>query len=174
MKLLATTALISAATAAVAPQQHVFKNPINQEPIVGGTDTTPSWSSLLGPLAESMKTMSAEAKAVWDEVTMMFPEQMSKANFFSSPKPSKRRPDSTWDYIVKGADVQSLTITNESGEEERAIDGHLESYNLRAKNVGPTKLGVDTVKQYSGYLDDEANDKHLFYCKSLVTLIQDY
>jgi cathepsin A (carboxypeptidase C) len=41
----------------------------------------------------------------------------------------------------------------------------LEQYNLRGKKVDPSKLGVDTVKQYSGYLDDEANDKHLFYCK---------
>jgi len=31
------------------------------------------------------------------------------------------------------------------------------------KKVDPSKLGVDTVKQYSGYLDDEKNDKHLFY-----------
>src|SRR5690348_16410535 len=101
MKLLTTTALIGAATAAVAPQQHVFKNPNTQEPVAGDTDGAPSWSSLLGPLADSMKTMSVEVKAVWDEVTMMFPEQMSKASFFSPPKPSKRRPDSTWDYIVK-------------------------------------------------------------------------
>ncbi|KFZ13471.1 hypothetical protein V501_03688 [Pseudogymnoascus sp. VKM F-4519 (FW-2642)] len=163
MKFLATTALIGAATAAVAPQQHVFKNPFHQEPIVGDSKASPSWSSLLGPLAESMNNMGAEAKAVWDEVTMMFPEQMSKANFLSSPKPSKKRPDSTWDYIVKGADVQGIKIMNENGEEERAIDGHLDSYNLRAKHVDPKKLGVDTVKQYSGYLDDEENDKHLFY-----------
>jgi hypothetical protein len=33
------------------------------------------------------------------------------------------------------------------------------------KAVDPSKLGVDPgVKQYSGYLDDNENDKHLFYC----------
>jgi len=61
----------------------------------------------------------------------------------------------------------SVWIENANGEKERAIDGKLEAYNLRTKNVDPSKLGVDTVKQYSGYLDDEQNDKHLFYCKTL-------
>lgn len=58
-----------------------------------------------------------------------------------------------------------MWVENANGEKERAIDGKLEQYNLRAKKVDPSKLGVDTVKQYSGYLDDEANDKHLFYCR---------
>ncbi len=58
----------------------------------------------------------------------------------------------------------SVWVQNANGEKERAIDGKLEDYNLRAKKVDPSKLGVDTVKQYSGYLDDEKNDKHLFYC----------
>ena len=52
------------------------------------------------------------------------------------------------------------------------IDGKLETYNLRAKKVDPSKLGVDTVKQFSGYLDDEENDKHLFYCKSSQSSIE--
>jgi len=61
----------------------------------------------------------------------------------------------------------SVWVENANGEKERAIDGKLENYSLRAKKVDPSKLGVDTVKQYSGYLDDEKNDKHLFYCKIL-------
>lgn len=110
--------------------------------------------------------MSGEVKQVWDEVTMLFPEAMEKANLFSAPKPHVKRPDSTWDYIVKGAEVQSVWVENSNGEKEREIDGKLENYNLRAKKVDPSKLGVDTVKQYSGYLDDDEADKHLFYCKS--------
>ena len=58
----------------------------------------------------------------------------------------------------------SVWVENANGGKERAIDGKLEEYNLRTKKVDPSKLGVDTVKQYSGYLDDEKNDKHLFYC----------
>jgi cathepsin A (carboxypeptidase C) len=62
---------------------------------------------------------------------------------------------------------RSVWVENANGQKERAIDGKLEQYNLRTKKVDPSKLGVDTVKQYSGYLDDEKNDKHLFYCKFL-------
>lgn len=45
-------------------------------------------------------------------------------------------------------------------------DGKLSKYDLRSKAVDPSELGVDPgVKQYSGYLDDNENDKHLFYCE---------
>lgn len=29
----------------------------------------------------------------------------------------------------------------------------------------PSKLGIDAVKQYSGYINDQDTDKHHFYCK---------
>jgi cathepsin A (carboxypeptidase C) len=114
-------------------------------------------------LEHSMESMTSEAKKIWDEVSMLYPEDMSKASFFSSPKPHTRKPDSAWDHVIKGADIERVWIENSKGESEREIDGKLSSYNLRAKKVDPSKLGVDTVKQYSGYLDDEENDKHLFY-----------
>lgn len=49
--------------------------------------------------------------------------------------------------------------------EGKQASAELANYNLRANKMDPSKLGVDKVKQYSGYLDDEAQDKHLFYCK---------
>lgn len=67
------------------------------------------------------------------------------------------------EWGFKLTQIRSVWVENAQGEKERAIDGKLEHYNLRAKKVDPSKLGVDKVKQYSGYLDDEANDKHLFY-----------
>ncbi|CAG8980389.1 hypothetical protein HYALB_00003953 [Hymenoscyphus albidus] len=163
MKLLTSTILLGAASTATASQQQILggnaQNPLEQitKPV------SDAWSKTLGHLSESMKEMSGEVKQIWDEVNMLFPEAMEKANLFSAPKPHKKRPDSTWDYIVKGADVQSVWVENSSGEKEREIDGKLENYNLRAKKVDPSKLGVDTVKQYSGYLDDDEKDKHLFY-----------
>lgn len=172
MKFLATAALIGAVTAAATPQQFVLQNPLkNVGKAAAGTNGEESaWSKLVSPLADGMKNMGAEAKAAWDEVSMLFPEQMDAASFLSKPKPHTRRPDSHWDHIVKGEDVQAMTI-NVNGKKEKAIDGHLEDYQLRAKKVDPAKLGVDSVKQYSGYLDDNANDKHLFYCKSLVNTL---
>ncbi|EPE27633.1 alpha/beta-Hydrolase [Glarea lozoyensis ATCC 20868] len=160
MKLLTSTLLLGAVTA----QQKVLQNPSAQSPLQqAAKPVSEAWSKTLGSLAESMHEMTGEVKAIWDEVTMHFPEAMEKANFFSAPKPHTRKPDSTWDYVVKGADVQSVWVENSKGEKEREIDGKLDTYNLRAKKVDPSKLGVDKVKQYSGYLDDEANDKHLFY-----------
>lgn len=160
--LLATAVLGSSASAAGPAQQILndLKSPFESV----AKPVTEAWSKSLSSLSKSMEGMSAEAKAIWNEVAMLYPEDMTKATFLSSPKPHKKRPASAWDYIVKGEDVQSVWVQNSKGESEREIDGKLATYNLRAKKVDPTKLGVDTVKQYSGYLDDEENDKHLFYC----------
>lgn len=79
-----------------------------------------------------------------------------------NPKNILRKPDSHWDHVIKGADVQQ---GGQQGGAFRRLDGKLANYNMRAKAVDPSILGVDTVKQYSGYLDDQEQDKHLFYCK---------
>ena len=160
MKLLASTVLLGAA-AAVPGQQQVLQNPFKHV----SNPIPDSWTKPLNSLAHAMEGMTDEGKKIWDEVAMLFPEALDQATFFSQPKPAVRRPDSKWDYIMKGVDVQNIWVDKADGELEREIDGKLENYNLRAKKVDPSKLGVDTVKQYSGYLDDEEEDKHLFYCK---------
>ncbi|KZF24094.1 carboxypeptidase Y-like protein A [Xylona heveae TC161] len=155
MKLLASTLLLGAASAAVAPQQQVFQAP---KPATG------AWSKPLHSLQDSLKSLSAEARAAWDEVSALFPEAIEQATFFSSPKPHSRRPDHEWDFVMRGEDVQSVWVQNSKGEKEREVGGKLENYNLRTKKVDPSELGIDPgVKQYSGYLDDEEEDKHLFY-----------
>lgn len=158
----ATPALLFGAVAAVAPQQQqhqqVLKFPDSFSELKGS-----SWAKPLQSLEESLKSLSSEARAVWDEVAMMFPESFEKASFFSQAKPHTRKQDSEWDYIVKGADIENIFIENAQGEKEREIDGKLEQYSMRAKKVDPSVLGVDKVKQYSGYLDDDEEDKHLFY-----------
>ncbi|TKA70747.1 Carboxypeptidase Y A [Cryomyces minteri] len=166
MKVLASSLLFGAATALIPPQQHVLHAPSHD----AGTGSSSkhvmgssSWTKPLQNLGESLKSLTGEARALWDEMTLMFPEQMSQASFFSAPKPHERRHDSEWDHIMKGADVQSVWVENAKGEKERDVDGRLENYNLRTKKVDPASLGVDKVKQYSGYLDDDEEDKHLFY-----------
>lgn len=158
MKLLATSFLVGAVAAWSSPFQHVLQPP---------QEATEAWTKPLHNLQESLKSLTGDARAVWDEVSQMFPKEMEKASFFSSPKKHKRRPDDYWHSIVKGADVQGIWVENENGEKERDVEGKLEDYNLRTRRVDPSSLGVDPgVKQYSGYLDDEANDKHLFYCNT--------
>ncbi|KAI9802120.1 MAG: hypothetical protein M1833_002041 [Piccolia ochrophora] len=155
MKLLASATLLSAAYAATPPQQ-VLQRP----------DFPEAGSALKDarPLVDLLKNVPTGARSLWNEMTMLFPESLSKATLKSTPKPHTRRPDSQWDYIVKGADLQSVWVENAAGQSERKVDGKLSTYDLRAKHVDPSKLGVDPdVKQYSGYLDDNENDKHLFY-----------
>jgi cathepsin A (carboxypeptidase C) len=160
MKVSAASLMLFGAASAAYEQQQVLKAPELPKHASSSSD----WLKPLQNLEESLKSLSSEARQLWDEVAMMFPESFDKANFFSSPKPHTRKHDAEWDYITSGADLQSVWVTNEKGEKEREIDGKLETYNLRTKKVDPKSLGVDKVKQYSGYLDDEENDKHLFYC----------
>lgn len=101
MKLLASTVLLGAAAAALPPHQHVMQSPLHHSKPVADV-----WSKSLHAFSDALKDMTAEAKAVWDEVAMMFPEAMDEISFFSTPKPHVRKPDSAWDYIVKGADIQ--------------------------------------------------------------------
>ena len=157
MKAVISTLLVGAASAALMPPQQILKLP--------ESFTSDSWMKPLHNLEESLKSLTGEARQIWDEVAMMFPGSFDRANFFSAPKPHTRKGDHEWDHIIKGADVESVWVENAKGEKERELDGKLENYNLRTKTVDPSSLGVDKVKQYSGYLDDEENDKHLFYCK---------
>lgn len=151
MRVATSTLLLGATTAVFAQDQKVLS---------GGSIRKP-----LEHVGEAFGEMPAAAKGLWDEMSLLVPGFFEKAaNLISHPKPHHRKSDSEWDHVVKGADVQGMWVETD-GTKHRKVDGALESYNLRAKNVDPSALGVDTVKQYSGYLDDEANDKHLFYCR---------
>lgn len=65
-----------------------------------------------------------------------------------------RRPNKSWDFILNGADIE---------RREEPTNATLSEYSLRGKSVDPSALGVDKVKQYAGYLDDNSQNKHLFY-----------
>lgn len=124
------------------------------------------WTEKFKEYEAAFGEMTDEAKALFDEIAMLAPDAMRAFPPLIKPAKHVRRPDSEWDHITRGAHVQSLwTDATADEESRRVVGGDLESYNLRTKSVDPSKLGVDTVKQYSGYLDDEVDDKHLFYCK---------
>lgn len=172
MRVIAASILIGAATVAALPDQgpsaqHVLRpaghhasKSASEQVVVDHATKHANW------LEDSLNSLTAEARAVWDEVAMMFPEDVSKATTFTAPKMHTRRPNSYWDYVTGGADIQSMWVETANGEKAREVDGRLEDYSLRTKRVDPSALGVDPdVKQYSGYLDDNKEDKHLFYCK---------
>lgn len=156
MRLLPATMLAGAASAAV-PFQQILTSP---------QKAADSFSKPLQDFQEQLKSLSDEARNLWDEVSTSFPETMGHNPMFSLPKKHNRRPDSHWDHIVRGADLQNVWVTGANGQKEREVDGKLEDYDLRVKKSDPSSLGIDpNVKQYTGYLDDNENDKHLFYCK---------
>lgn len=171
MKAFAATLLIGAAAAAPQQQQILdvpkvpeFPEEFSELPKQGSNIL----SKPLHELKETLESLSDDARGLWDEVSTLFPDGLDAAPFLSLPKKHTSRPDSKWDHIVHGSDIQNVWVQNEDGERERDIDGKLETYDLRVKKVDPSKLGIDPgVKQYSGYLDDNENDKHLFYCMSL-------
>lgn len=116
---------------------------------------------------DSFKVLTGPARAAWDEVSGLFPEAMKQANMLPPPKAHRRRPDSYWDHITRGAEVQNSWAVIPGEDEGSDVAEDLNAYNLRSKKSNPSVLGVDPgVTQYSGYLDDEENDKHLFYCGS--------
>ncbi|KAK9779485.1 putative Serine carboxypeptidase [Seiridium cardinale] len=163
MRVATSTLLLGAASVAVAQHEQIVLGGVQDvfKPIADST--AGSAQAALEKIEETLGKIPTEAKGLWDEMQLLVPGFMEKAqHMVSRPKAHKRKPDSEWDHVVKGADIQSMW-TKTDGEEHRVIDGTLETYNLRAKKVDPSALGVDKVKQYSGYLDDEANDKHLFY-----------
>ncbi|KIX07606.1 uncharacterized protein Z518_02259 [Rhinocladiella mackenziei CBS 650.93] len=159
MKAFSTALLAGVASAAIAPQQQPLQLPKSFP-----SEAKNVLDNQLHHLKDALKGLTVEAAAIWDEVAALYPEDMSRASFFSTPKKHTRRPDHEWDHIVRGADIQKVWIQNADGEQERRLDGKLDTYDLRVQSVDPSSLGVDPhVKQYSGYLDDNENDKHLFY-----------
>lgn len=162
---LSTSALaLGVASSALGLQDQKVLNGGSGSPVIHSDAGVDGWSSTLERL---FGKASAEAKGAWDEVSMLMPdavEAFKKQALGTSPKPATRRPDHEWDHIVKGEEVKKMGV-NGVDSSQRMVDGKLENYNLRARSVDPSVLGVDSVKQYSGYLDDEEEDKHLFYCK---------
>lgn len=171
MRVLPATLLVGAATAAVPPFQQQFQQVLGipQEDVEQAAPVAPSAPTTPKPLQifqDQLKSLSDEARKLWDEVSNFFPDSMDHNPVFSLPKKHTRRPDSHWDHIVRGSDVQSVWVTGADGEKQREVDGKLEAYDLRVKKTDPSALGIDPgVKQYTGYLDDNENDKHLFYCE---------
>lgn len=161
MRIAASAVLVGAASASIL-------SPFNGQQHVLGSDSkaasTPEGiAAAAGPLAslqEAVKGLSADAEALWEEVKQMVPDAFERATFFSSPKKHTRRPNSHWDHIIKGSDLPSAFTTKTGASKSR---DNLDAYSMRVKAVDPSQLGIDTVKQYSGYLDDDETDKHLFY-----------
>jgi cathepsin A (carboxypeptidase C) len=155
MRLGIQTLILGAATSALASDQVILGGGLKET-------AASTWEAI----QEAITGAGDQAQALWDEVTLLAPDAVAafkQAALAQRPKAASRRPESEWDHVVKGAVVNQLWATQ--SEEKGASSRSLNAYDLRVKKVNPAALGVDSVKQYSGYLDDNENDKHLFYCE---------
>lgn len=168
MRLSTSAALLGAASTAfcVQEQEVLGGSPWKlQKPNLIDELDFESWTK---PLEDVFGKFTSEAKAAWEDLSLLAPEvvQAFKKNALRPKlKTHQRRPDSHWDHIIRGAEVQDLWVQDETGQSHRKVGGRLENFDVRVKKVDPSKLGIDSVKQYTGYLDDNEQDKHLFYCK---------
>ncbi|EFR00594.1 carboxypeptidase Y [Nannizzia gypsea CBS 118893] len=155
MKLLTTGLLASAALVAAQEQQ------VLRADEVFGKAPLPDASIFDETIKQFQSSIEDGISHFWSEMKTNFKDYLP---MISLPKKHNRRPDSEWDHVVRGADVESVWVQGADGEKRREIDGKLKNYDLRVKSVDPSQLGIDPgVKQYSGYLDDNDADKHLFY-----------
>ncbi|ODV78332.1 uncharacterized protein CANTADRAFT_26478 [Suhomyces tanzawaensis NRRL Y-17324] len=90
-------------------------------------------------LNDPLENIPKETKKVWSDMMMEFPETIMSMNFKSLPKKFKSK---VFDHYVASTKVPN--------------------HSLRVKST-PESLGIDKVKQYSGYLDVKDEDKHFFF-----------
>lgn len=155
MKIVSALLFGVAVSASIIPTQHRFSEASEQ--------VSNAISQPIKQLRNSLGSLTFDAQKAWDEVATLFPQALAQALYQTPPKPHVRKSDSSWDKVTRGSDVQRTWVHVDNVAMHREIDGDLESYSMRSKKVDAAKLGVDKVKQYSGYLDDDEEDKHLFY-----------
>jgi len=134
-------------------------------------DQVPSFlSAAYSQLKEIHGELTPEAISIWKEVADLFPgdttvavQRLTSKGF--KPKAASKRPDSDYDYIITGDELESMYVTNKgNGEKRKKLSGNFKNKKLRVKK--PNSLGVDEhVKQLSGYLDVD-DDKHFFFCRT--------
>ncbi|CAN6615870.1 carboxypeptidase Y [Trichomonascus vanleenenianus] len=113
--------------------------------------------NLLDQLSEQLGGISAniphEAYQIWSELASEYPQVLSKAVKTLKAELAPKKPQSPKKAaeLAAMADKWLHTIT------DKAFPGHT----LRAGSPG--SIGLGDTKQYSGYLDVEDGDKHLFY-----------
>lgn len=115
-------------------------------PTLGTANDEVEQTSFLQRAAEflnwNIDNIPAEIKKDWSQMEADHPYLLETHKFVSEPIAHQRRPDSEWDVIVK----------NE-------FDFPQHSLRLKSPIVD---LGIDSVKQFTGYLDVEDEKKHFF------------
>lgn len=93
-------------------------------------------------LNEPLSEIPKNTKQIWLEMMLQFPDTVGKMNFKTNPKTVTPKSSDMFDFHVE--------------------DTKVPNHKLRVKST-PKDLGIDDVKQYTGYLDVKDEDKHFFY-----------
>lgn len=133
-------------------------------------DQVPSFlSTAYSQLKDIHGELSPEVISIWKEVADLYPgdttdaiQRLTSKGF--KPKQAAKRPDSEYDYVITGDELESMFVKHQgSGEKRKKYAGNFKNKKLRVKK--PNALGIDEdVKQLSGYLDVD-DDKHFFFCE---------
>lgn len=146
--------------------------------LITGVDSTEGQDQIPAFLSSSYSQLKAlygdippEAIPIWNEMAELYPgdtleavQKLVSKGF--KPKQASKRPDSDYDYIITGDELESMFVTQKGTGERRKkfSSGNFKNKKLRVKK--PDSLGVDeNVKQLSGYLDVD-DDKHFFFCEA--------
>lgn len=127
------------------------------------------------PLAEKVSQLSSQFSKYFSDL---------ETEILSVPQADRSLLRSAWEELAKLSPSKQLEyfkryeskfgvtkehMNNKFNSNEAAADedtvtlSQFEGYSLTVAKTKPESLGLDTVKQYTGYLDVEALDKHFFY-----------
>lgn len=142
MKLSTLSMAIAGALALTVPQQILDVASSLQDSVSfdGFSQLGSLGTNAIGQILDKLQVPKDQAK-VWAEMLLEFPEAVMLLDFKAPAKKlSGFKPD--WNFVV--------------------TDDLHPNYKLRVK-LTPESLGVDKVKQYSGYIDSLEDDKHFFF-----------
>lgn len=131
--------LVQLASVAVAINGLSIQSPfgLHQDSIaIGGNSIFDSIGQFLN---EPVSTLTKDTKQLWSEMMLKYPDALKS---LTNKIPGKKASTKKFDFHV--------------------TDNKYKNHSLRGKET-PKSLGVDDVKQYTGYLDLEEEDKHFFY-----------
>lgn len=137
----------------VGAQAVSFGNNLKDQIILDSEESSPDL--YLESVFKDLGSLPVDLITAWAEMqSELSPEQITKLiNQYDSknekPKKNKFNPMSTF--------------SSPSSKFEKLSNDKFAGYSMRVKESFPEILSLDTVKQYTGYLDIDSLDKHLFY-----------
>lgn len=133
------------------PLQDFFFGRVEDEVLIGEVPMSKAQAFM----ADIKKTGSAEVIAAWDDILneLGLSKAMEMVQKYSSTKK----------VSSKSMNNEFKAFSTEPSSFDKVTSDKFSQYALRVKETNPEILGLDNVKQYTGYLDVEELGKHFFY-----------